>query len=261
MKRYVGTYDLLFVTLDSLRFDVARAALEGDELPVLGALLGEGGWEERHSPATFTLAAHQAFFAGFLPTPAAPGHHPRPFAMRFPGSTTATDETLILDASDIPTGLSRLGYRTICIGGVAFFDRRTPLGRVLPALFDESHWRPRFGPAHPRSTEYQVALAEARLASLAHGQRVFMFVNVSATHHPTHIFDPDAKGDTVESQRAALRYADAHLAPLFEAFRSRGPTRAIVCSDHGTAFGEDGYYGHRVAHPVVWSVPYAEFSL
>jgi hypothetical protein len=35
----------------------------------------------------------------------------------------------------------------------------------------------------------------------------------------------------------------------------------IICSDHGTAYGEDGYWGHRVSHPVVWDVPYAEFIL
>jgi hypothetical protein len=34
-----------------------------------------------------------------------------------------------------------------------------------------------------------------------------------------------------------------------------------VCSDHGTAYGEDGYRGHRLGHPVVWDVPYAEFLL
>ena len=31
----------------------------------------------------------------------------------------------------------------------------------------------------------------------------------------------------------------------------------VICSDHGTAYGEDGYTGHRLAHPVVWDVPYA----
>ena len=35
----------------------------------------------------------------------------------------------------------------------------------------------------------------------------------------------------------------------------------VICSDHGTAYGEDGYTGHRLAHPVVWEVPYAEFIL
>ena len=41
----------------------------------------------------------------------------------------------------------------------------------------------------------------------------------------------------------------------------RAPLLAIVCSDHGTLYGEDGYTGHRLAHPVVWEVPYAEFVL
>jgi len=43
--------------------------------------------------------------------------------------------------------------------------------------------------------------------------------------------------------------------------RKRAPTFAIVCSDHGTAYGEDGYRGHRLAHEVVWTVPYAEILL
>jgi hypothetical protein len=43
--------------------------------------------------------------------------------------------------------------------------------------------------------------------------------------------------------------------------RRRAPVLTIICSDHGTAYGEDGYIGHRVSHPVVWTVPYAEFVL
>jgi hypothetical protein len=43
--------------------------------------------------------------------------------------------------------------------------------------------------------------------------------------------------------------------------RRRAPLLSILCSDHGTAYGEDGYHGHRIAHPVVWEVPYAEMVL
>ena len=60
---------------------------------------------------------------------------------------------------------------------------------------------------------------------------------------------------------AALAYVDRHLPALFAAVQRRGPALAILCSDHGTAYGEDGYSGHRVAHPVVWTVPYAELIL
>jgi phosphopentomutase len=65
--------------------------------------------------------------------------------------------------------------------------------------------------------------------------------------------------ESAETQAAALAYADGALPPLFAALRARGPALCILCADHGTAFGEDGYRGHRLAHPTVWDVPYAEF--
>ncbi len=54
---------------------------------------------------------------------------------------------------------------------------------------------------------------------------------------------------------------DGALAPLFDTLRKRGPTLIVMCADHGTAYGEDGYVGHRFNHPVVGDVPYAELTL
>jgi arylsulfatase A-like enzyme len=65
----------------------------------------------------------------------------------------------------------------------------------------------------------------------------------------------------VATQAAALSYVDSQLGRLFDALRKRGPSLCIICSDHGTAYGEDGYHGHRLAHEVVWTVPYAELIL
>src|SRR5262245_44160595 len=129
--RLVGTHDVLLMTLDTLRYDVAQQCLRGGTTPRLAALLPGGSWEERHSPGTFTYAAHQAFFAGFLPTPPAPGKHPRLFAVDFPGSETAGPTTCVFDAPDIVSGFRQRGYHTVCIGGVGFFNRLSPLGRVL----------------------------------------------------------------------------------------------------------------------------------
>jgi hypothetical protein len=99
------------------------------------------------------------------------------------------------------------------------------------------------------------------LNQLDSSERVLMFVNISATHAPTRIFVKGAKQDTPETQLAALQYADAHLEPLFQQFRARGGALCILCSDHGEAFGEDGFSGHRLAHETVWNVPYAEVLL
>jgi hypothetical protein len=257
----IGSRDVLFVTLDSLRYDVAVDALAEGRTPHLAALLPGGRWEERHSPASFTYAAHHAFFAGFLPTPARPGRHRRLFAVDFRGSETTGPGTWVFPEPDIVQGFAALGYHTICIGGTAFFNVDTPLGRVLPGLFAERHWSPRLGVTDRRSTEHQVALAVERLTARPSTQRVFLFINVSALHRPNLAYLPEATRESPRSQAAALAYVDSQLPPLIAALRARGGCLAIICSDHGTAYGEDGYTGHRLAHPVVWTVPYAELVI
>jgi arylsulfatase A-like enzyme len=132
---------------------------------------------------------------------------------------------------------------------------------VLPDLILESHWSPELGVTDSESTANQVRLAVHILKDLPSDQRVFLFINISAIHQPNRFYLPGATEDTLDSHAAALAYVDSQLPPLFAALRRRGPTLAIVCSDHGTAYGEDGYTGHRLSHPVIWTVPYAEFVL
>lgn len=255
--------DLLWVTLDTLRYDVAKAAFEAGELPVLSRYLPKTGWEERHTPGSFTYAAHAAFFAGFLPTPARPGRHVRPFALAFRGSETTGADTVVLDGPSIPEALSASGMRTICVGGTGFFNLQTPVGRDLPGRFDEAHWDPSLGVTDPASTDNQVRLALERLAAFP-DDPVFLFVNVSALHQPNRFYVAGQSDDDLGSHRAALRYVDGALEPLLDAFAERastvGPPLAYVFSDHGTLYGEDGYTGHRVGHPLVYTVPFAQLS-
>jgi hypothetical protein len=106
-----------------------------------------------------------------------------------------------------------------------------------------------------------VALAVERIAAVRPHRRVFLFLNVSALHQPNRIYVDGASEDSPATQAAALAYVDCCLPPLIACLRRRAPLLAILCSDHGTAYGEDGYDGHRIAHPVVWEVPYAETVL
>src|SRR5215218_4454443 len=118
-RQLVGTHDVLFVTLDTLRYDVAVECLAAGRTPHLAAVLPGGMWEKRHTPGSFTYAAHHAFFAGFLPTPAdarLEKEHGRLFAARFAGSETTTERTAVFEAPDIVSGLSSKGYHTVCIG-------------------------------------------------------------------------------------------------------------------------------------------------
>lgn len=259
-------HNVLFVTLDSLRYDVADSLFRQNRTPNF-QLHNPEGWQLCHSPGSFTYAAHQAFFAGFLPTPAADARAPRLFAARFAGSETTAAHTLVFDTPDIVSGLAGMGFRTICIGGVGFFNRQTPLGRILPSFFQECFWRPAFGVTDPDSTRHQFEQA----ASLIDERQTFLFINVSAIHQPNYFY-ADAttsaaeaatrQPDTLDSHAAALEYVDSQLPILFEALCASGrPTFCIVCSDHGTAYGENDYYGHRVGHPTVWEVPMATFTL
>lgn len=257
-RAMVGGHDIVFVTLDTLRYDVAVKAWRDGRIPVLARHLPATGWEERHTPGSFTYAAHAAFFAGFLPTPVTPGPHPRLFALSFAGSTTIGPRTAELEGGDIVEGLANAGYRTVCIGGVGFFNRRTPLGQRLPGLFHVARWEPGFGVTAHDSAENQVRAASAELDA-AGDQRVFLFVNISALHQPNRGYLPGAEADGPDSMLAALAHVDRALAALFDAVAARGASMWIVCSDHGTAYGEEGHVGHRVGLPVVYTVPYAEF--
>ncbi|WP_327321009.1 STM4013/SEN3800 family hydrolase [Streptomyces sp. NBC_01235] len=264
MNETVGSHDLLLVTLDTLRHDVAEELAAAGRIPNLARHLPGGRWEKRHAPGSFTYASHQAIFAGFLPTPAAPGPHPRLFAASFAGSETTADGTYVYDTPDLVSGLAENGYHTVCIGGVGFFNKQGPLGSVLPGLFHESHWAPEFGVTSPHSFENQVARAERVVRQLPDEQRLFLFVNVSALHQPNWFHLPGATrdtGDSRETHAAALEYVDRHIGRLFAAASSRRRCFAIVCSDHGTAYGDDGYTGHRLGHESVWTVPYAHFFL
>jgi len=265
MHDIVGTHDVILITLDTLRLDCAENAFAQGKLPVLSRWLSRSGFERRHTPASFTYAAHQAFLAGFLPTRAHPSPwgraHPRLFALAFPGSESTTENTYVFsNGASLPEAFVHLGYRSICIGGVGFFNKCNPLGMVLPSLFQDSYWQEEFGVAHKDSTGAQVALACKLLAQSE--PRVFMLLNISAIHQPTGHYLPEtlpARKDDLASHEAALCYVDHALAPLLDALATRAPAFVIICSDHGTAFGEDGFFGHRHAHPVVMNVPYAHF--
>lgn len=264
MNEVVGRDDLLLLTLDTLRYDVAVELAATGRLPNLSAHLPGGTWEQRHAPGNFTYASHQAMFAGFLPTPASPGPHPRLFAARFAGSESTAGRTFVFDAPDLVAGLAARGYRTVCVGGVGFFNKQGALGNVLPGLFQESHWEPAFSVASPTSFEAQVECAEKVVSQLPPDQRLFLFVNASALHQPNWFHLPGAtreSGDSRASHAAALEYIDRHVGRLFDAMSSRRRCFAIVSSDHGTAYGDDGYTGHRLGHDCVWTVPYSHFFL
>ena len=250
------------ITLDTLRFDVAQEALETGQLNTLSRYLPESGWEKRHTPASYTYAAHHSFFAGFLPTPVEPGIHPRLYACEFNGSESTHADTYCFKQSTLPRALGAIGYQTICIGGTGFFNLETEIGRDLPSQFQRAIWNPNCGVANQNSHVHQIDIAISEYEA-AKPDNVFLFINIAAIHQPNWFYSTDnVQGeDNLKSHQAALIAVDKQLRRLFDRVKMQSKALCMIFSDHGTAYGEDNYLGHRVGHPVVWEVPYAEFML
>ncbi len=268
MNQVAGNHHILFVCLDSLRYDVAKSQEEEGLTPVLSRY---GAWCRCHAPGNFTYPSHQAMFAGFFPVDTEVRNMKQRQTLFFSEDVgmgrKAPKGAFVFQGATFIEGLAAVGYETYCIGGLSFFDKRTDIGKVMPGYFQHSYWNPSFGCRVRESTAHQVDFACRKLEEIPPGQKIMMYVNVSALHYPTDFYVPGGvKGyqgmpDTIESQAAALRYVDGELGRLFEAFARKGKTFVICCSDHGTCFGEDGCQYHGFNHDLINVVPYKHFFL
>lgn len=263
MNKVVGALDILFICLDTLRYDVAVQEEAAGSTPVLNRC---GRWVKCQAPGNFTYPSHHAMFAGFLPC-------------RFDTKCQAQRELLFyptaiglrrkvpkgayaFSGSTIMEGLARDGYDTWCVGGVSFFDKRSEIGKVFPGYFQKSYWHPSFGCLVKDSTKNQVDFILKKLKEAPKEQRIFLYVNVDAIHYPNYYYIEGASEDSLATHAAALRYVDGQLGRLFgEWIRLRGNAFVICCSDHGTCYGEDGCLFHGIHHPMVDMVPYKHFFL
>jgi len=109
------------------------------------------------------------------------------------------------------------------------------------------------------STEIQFHLARDLLWQRPQDQRSFLYINVSAVHQPNcHYLNKSE--DSLETHAAALRYIDTQIPHLHKTLSKRGAL-LILCSDHGTLYGEDGFIGHRIGHEAVYTVPYTHILI
>ncbi|SNT24920.1 Sulfatase [Anaerovirgula multivorans] len=262
MNQIVGEYDILFVCLDTLRYDVAYQEQENNNTPVLNRY---GKWRKCHAPGNYTFPSHMAMFVGSLPSPAEPiplFERERLFMPKEFSSSMATPKSAFLfEGSSFIEGLEKVEYETLCIGGVGFFNKRTEINRILPNLFKYSYWHPSFSCHIKESFENQLNVIEKKLDKYSSDQRIFMYVNIDSIHYPNNFYLEGEREDNVHTHAAALRYVDSHIDRLFDMFKKRGKTFVIVCSDHGSCYGEDGYNFHCLSHEIVYTVPYKHFFL
>lgn len=250
---------ILFVTLDSCRYDTFEAA----SVPHIKGL---GTVYRAMAPGNFTYASHAAMFMGFTPGVAAlaePLVNPKfgkifkITGASFPSKGT---EFLTVKGHNVIDGLKRIGFTALGVGSAGWFDPDTLTGDNLARDFDRFYY-----PGDVYSLGRQLAWIHRQLDELD-GQKVFCFLNVGETHVPYwHEGAPWSKAnpcvpfgsdnDAAECrrrQRACLEWVDTQLQPLLDRFAH---ANTLVCSDHGDAWGEDGLWEHGIHHHVVLEVP------
>ena len=263
MNRVVGSCDILFVCLDTLRYDVAVQEEKAGSTPVLNRY---GLWEKCQAPGNFTYPSHHAMFAGFLPCRYDAKNLADREMLFFPkaiGLGKKTPEGAYgFSGSTIMEGLAKDGYDTWCVGGVSFFDKRSDIGKVFPGFFKKSYWNPSFGCPIKDSAKNQVDFILKKMKAAEKETHIFLYLNVDAIHYPNYFYLDGASHDDMASHAAALRYVDGELGRLFDGWKERrGDTFVICCSDHGTCYGEDGCQFHGIRHPAVDTIPYKHFFL
>lgn len=262
MNTVIKNNHILFICLDTLRWDVAFKEQENGGTPILNRY---GKWVKSFAPGNFTYPSHHTMFIGFLPAPVEARSigdrellfFPKDIGMGRGGPTNAFG----YEGANIMEGLEKVGYRTICIGGVAFFDKRTPIGSVFPNMFRESYWRPSFGCGVKESAKNQIDFTIKLLNDAPKDEKLFVYLNLTAIHYPNAHYLEGVKRDNTETHAAALRYVDTELERLFDAFKQNRETFVIALSDHGSCYGENGFQFHGLPNDIVDTVPYKHFFL
>ena len=255
----VSPQSVLFVTLDSCRFDTFEAA----DVPSLKSV---APLHEAQAPSHFTFASHAAMFVGFTPGVAGAAQQfldpkfARLFRLSRAGHPGHADPGFSLEGRDIVHGFRQAGYRTLGTAAMGWFDPASLAAAMLIDGFDD------FSFVGPGGVARQVAWAEEAL-SRHENHNVFLFINVGETHVP-YYFDGapwsaddnpcwpyqtlDRHDTCRERQRLCCEYADRMLAPLLVRFRD---ATVLVCGDHGDCWGENGLWEHGMSHPKTLTVP------
>lgn len=255
--------DFLFLTICSLRYDVAKYAMDAGMTPFLQRTIKS--WEHRECSATFTLPSHVAFFSGRTPRPLAKqlvdGHDTdeRMFALstrweRYQGRNI---RYFFEDAPNVPRGFESKGYKTIGVGGVGWFNTNFASSRLWKNhYFQDFLFQDEYGNGFPTAFALQISDLKEKLVGRG-DEPHFLFINASACHVP---YIHGIKNQTLaERQAESLKYIDSQLADLLNLLKP-GST-VLICADHGDCQGEDNLFGHGFFHENIMRVPYAEFTV
>ena len=248
----------MLITLDSLRWDVFKAAPET-------MFLKQFKYDKAYTHGTYTLPAHTAFFTGKLPcTYKGEFDTCARSARKLSGSPqwrlmnpeSDGPAAVKLNGKDIIDGFNQKGYKTIGTGAVGWFNPTKPAR--IPAIdnFSRYGWFGTFTQAVK-----QIEFVGNHIVSAK--QPYFAFINFGETHHSFRTKPQDkvtAYGSYERcfmAQTRCLVFLDNMITGLVSHLNN---VDIIICSDHGDCFGEDGLWGHSFFHQKVMEVPIIKIS-
>ena len=135
--------DVLFITLDSCRFDTFASALAAGSIPNISSV---APLHKAKSPSYFTYGSHSSFWMGFTPgvvgsnEPLLNPKAGKVFRMSFSGHSSHHEDCFQLRGANIIDGFRESGYMTLGTGSVDWFDPSTDTGAVLGAPFDHFYF-------------------------------------------------------------------------------------------------------------------------
>ncbi len=279
-------HNVLFVVVDSCRYDTAAAA----HVPFLNSV---GPLRMGEAPGTYTLPSHVSFFSGILPNiidgnPFFFGSYSQIWRSKNARENHKIPLVEYAEANIIDH-YRELGHEVVGVGGVSFFSSQGD--NLLPSLFPKfTHFEKPHGISKieniPRSDDqFPLANREKILKDLNLEKPFFLFINCPETHipydypgmvataeyvravkkmyaldsikhqHPESGLTDNEKSLLLSAQRGALEWVDSQLAELMRMLENSRPTLVVVMGDHGEELGEGGRYGHAHAHMQVLHVP------
>lgn len=282
-------HNVLFITVDSTRYDAALAA----HTPFLDSIAKLRAAE---TTATYTFPAHHSFFIGILPRPldgdeCYVGEYQQIWRSM---SARESDKSVfeVFTEKNIIDHYIEKGSQVFGYGGVSFFNSEKP-GNTLPKMFPNFKYFPNTegvkGSIPRDSTAFPLAHHEEIARRINDNAPYFLFVNESATHIPydnptttitndyktaveklykehyslhAHFYSNEtlplstAEIDLLKKRQVqSLEWADDKIRQLFSKLPKSYPTLVLVIADHGEEFGENGRFGHAHVSENVLKVP------
>ena len=245
--------NVAIITIDSLRWDTTMDA----KLPNINKLFKQynANWIKVYAQGTYTLPVHIGIFQdGHLPSnefdrvglyyTRKAGHRMFRIPLKWEESLSVTFD--LPEAPNMVKSFEKLGYRTVGIGGVNWFNTDYETSNLWKNhYFSEFYWQHEFRAKNPDSLEEQIKLINT--LNLKETEPLFFFLNIASTHRP-------CRGNkSQKGQVLALEYVDAHIMDVLVQIPK--PCHLFLLSDHGTCFGEDNLSGHGFYHPRVMEIP------